>query len=267
MGKRTVGRDGATRARLASAALLMSPGLFIACGETPVESSIESTGGSTETQPALPEPAAIDPPLGDPLGGVRVLITGAHLTGAAVAIGGSPCGDIDHLDDGALRCRAPSYLPLPFDWEETYAPIGTVVGGVDNVYPNSSIGLSGGAVVMVNREEGSGPAGEPLWARAFGGAGLQEGPGEVRLAGLSHAPGGEVTVWVDGLGAAASGTASYETPRAWSRVGGSLDGDGYYGPHTRFAGTLGAVLILPQAIDADLAARIHTWARGRFGAR
>ncbi len=162
--------------------------------------------------------------------------------------------------------RAP-YLPLPFGWEETYAPIGTVVGGVDISYPNSSIGLSGGAVVMVNREEGSGPAGEPLWARVEGGAGLQEGPGEVRIAGLSHAPSGEVTVWVDGLGAAASGTASYETPRAWSRIGGSLDGDGYYGPNTRFAGTLGAVLILPQAIDAELAARIHTWARGRFGAR
>lgn len=160
--------------------------------------------------------------------------------------------------------RAP-HLPLPWGWEETYAPIATVVGGADeSPYPSSSIGLSGGAVVMVNREEGSGPSGEPLWARVEGGSDLQEGPGQVRLAGMSHAADGTVTTWVDGGPVASSGPASYASPRSWSRVGGSLDGGGYYGPNMRFAGTLGAVVILPRAMDEQTAERIHAWARGRF---
>lgn len=160
--------------------------------------------------------------------------------------------------------RAP-YLPAPWGWEETYAPVGTIVGGPDvDGLPNASVGLSDGAVALVNREPGVGDAGEPLWARVAGGDGLQEGPGDVRLAGLSHGADGAVTVWVDGAPVATT-TASYASPRAWSRLGGSLDGDGYYGPNTRFAGALGAVLILPEVIDAETAGRVQVWARGRFG--
>jgi hypothetical protein len=162
--------------------------------------------------------------------------------------------------------RAPD-LPLPDGWEETYAPLGTVVGGLDATgFPNSSIGLSQGRVVMVNREAGTGPAGEPLWARVEAGEGLQAGPGVTRLVGLSHGVEGEVIGWVDGRAVPAAGAAAYPSPRSWSRLGGSLEGD-YYGPNSRFAGTLGAVLVLPGVIDAPTAAKIHAWAQARFGVR
>jgi len=162
--------------------------------------------------------------------------------------------------------RAPD-LPLPYGWEETYAPLGTVVGGLDATgLPNSSIGLSQGRLVMVNREAGTAPAGEPLWARVEAGEGLQAGPGVTRLVGLSHGVDGEVIGWVDGLPVPAVGAAAYPSPRSWSQLGGSLEGD-YYGPNTRFAGTLGAVLVLPGVIDPPTAAKIHAWARVRFGAR
>lgn len=176
---------------------------------------------------------------------------------------------LDALDEQAdgrtvLWVARTPYLPLPWGWEETYAPIGTVVGGLDATgNPNSSIGLSGGALVMVNREDGTGPGGETLWTRVEGGSGLQEGAGSTRLLGMSHAVDGAVTAWIDGAPIATSGVASYGSPRSWNRIGGSMEGD-YYGPNTRFAGTLGAVIVLPQAIDGATAARIHDWARGRF---
>lgn len=153
----------------------------------------------------------------------------------------------------------------PYAWEETYAPLATVVGGVDVAYPNSSVGLSGGRLAMVNREAGLGPAGEPLWARVEAGAGLQVGAGEVRLMGMSHAVDGTVTGWIDGQ-PEAGGVADYSTPRSFSRIGGSQD-DTYYGPNTRFAGTLGVVIVLPTVVEADTMARIHAWAQGRFGVR
>lgn len=160
--------------------------------------------------------------------------------------------------------RAP-YLPLPWGWDETYAPLGTVVGGLDESgFPNSSIGLSGGALVMVNREAGLGPYGEPLWARIEAGSGLQEGAGAPRLLGMSHGVDGTVTAWVDGAEVPTSGLASYDSPRSWNRIGGSMEG-AYYGPGSRFAGTIGAVIILPGTIDEPTSQRIHAWARGRFG--
>ena len=162
--------------------------------------------------------------------------------------------------------RAP-YLPAPWGWEETYSPLGTVVGGPDATgYPNSPVGLSAGGLLLVNREPGAGPYGEPLWSYVRAGAGLQEGPGEVRLVGLSHAADGAVTAWIDGAPTPA-GQATWGEGRAWSRIGSGMDGDGYYGPNTRFAGELGAVLVLPGALDAATAERIHAWAQGRFGAR
>jgi len=87
----------------------------------------------------------------------------------------------------------------------------------------------------------------------------------VHLLGMAHAKDGAVTAWVDGTAVTTTGTASYATPRSWSRVGGSLDGDYYYGPNTRFAGTLGAVIIFPTVADDATMGRILAWARGRFG--
>ena len=69
-----------------------------------------------------------------------------------------------------------------------------------------------------------------------------------------------------GFLAGAGGVPHYSTPRSSSRIGGSQD-DTYYGPNTRFAGTLGVVIVLPTVVEADTMARIHAWAQGRFGVR
>ncbi len=157
------------------------------------------------------------------------------------------------------------YLPLPWGWDETYAPVGTVLGGLDETgYPNSSIGLSNGSVLMVNRTQYLGEAGEPLWERIEAGQELQEGAGAVHLVGMSHGKDGTVTVWIDGVPVPVSGPSAYGNMRSWSRIGGCMDGNGYYGPNMRFAGTLGAVVVLPYAIDDATAARVHKWAQGRF---
>lgn len=159
--------------------------------------------------------------------------------------------------------RAP-YLPAPFAWEETYAPLGTIVGGPDGSgLPNSSVGLSDGQVALVNRNDALGAYGEVVCSRVAGGEGLQEGPGEARFAGLTHGDDGAVRVVVDGV-VTEVGVADHGTPRTWSRLGGSLD-DPYYGPNSRFAGTLGAVVVLPGAVDDATVERLHAWARGRFG--
>jgi hypothetical protein len=160
--------------------------------------------------------------------------------------------------------RAP-YLPLPWGYEETYAPLETVVGGPDATgYTSSAIGMSQGRLLLVNREEGVGDAGEPLWASVSAGEELQTGSGTPQLYAMSHAVDGTVTAWVGTSSLATSGRASYATARVWSRLGGCLDGSGYYGPNTRFAGTLGAVIVLPEVVDAQTLSRISAWAQGRF---
>ena len=163
--------------------------------------------------------------------------------------------------------RAP-YLPNPWGWEETYTPVGTIVGGPGEGggMPVSSVGLSGGQIVVLNLEPTLGPAGEPVWSRLAAGTGLQEGPGEVHLAGVTHAPDGRLQAWVDGVPEGPVAMTAYDTPRSWSQLGGGMDGP-YYGPNSRFAGTLGAVVVLPSVADETAVARIHAWARGRFGAR
>jgi hypothetical protein len=156
--------------------------------------------------------------------------------------------------------RAP-FLPAPWGWVEDYAPLGTLVG--EGWPPSSSVGLSGGQVVVVNHEDRVGAYGEPIFARLAAGEGLQEGPGAVRFAGVTHAVDGAVRTFVDGAAAGPDAVASYATPRSWARLGGALD-DAYYGPNTRFAGTVGAVIVLPEAADDALVAKLHAWAEGRF---
>jgi hypothetical protein len=159
--------------------------------------------------------------------------------------------------------RAP-WLPLPWDWVEVYSPIATIVGGVDvDGFATAAVGLSQGQVCQVNREAGAGEFGEPLWSTIRGGSDLQPGVGRTHVAGLSHSVDGAVTVWADGV-ATPSGFAHYGTPRGWSRLGGHID-SGYYAPHGRFSGTVGAILIAPGIIDEATAALFQQWAIGRFG--
>lgn len=86
---------------------------------------------------------------------------------------------------------------------------------------------------------------------------------------MSHARSGLVTAWIDGVSSDA-GHADYTDDqgqgRSYSRLGGSQD-DAYYGPNTRFQGTLGAILVLPFVADEATVSLIHAWAQGRFRAR
>lgn len=160
--------------------------------------------------------------------------------------------------------RAP-YLPRPWGWVEALDPVGTIVGGPAEAGPPvSSVGLSDGQVVYMSLEAEPGELGELVYARVTGGEGLQEGPGQARLVGMTHATDGTVQIWVDGAPVQTTGTAGYATPRLWSRIGGGSDGSSS-GPNSRFAGTLGAVIVLPSAVDAPTMARLHAWAQGRFG--
>jgi hypothetical protein len=131
--------------------------------------------------------------------------------------------------------------------------------------PLSSIGLSDGQVVSMNREQELGEFGEFIYTRVAAGEGLQHGPGEVRMAGMTHATDGTMQVWVDGEAVPTDGSSGYASPRMWTRIGGGSDGS-YYGANSRFAGTLGAVIVLPEVADAPTVARMRAWAQGRFAA-
>ena len=161
--------------------------------------------------------------------------------------------------------RSP-YLPSPYAWEEVGAPVGTVLGGpaTPGGIPNSSVGLSEGQLVAHIMSPELGPSGETVWTRFAAGEGLQEGPGEVRLVGVTHSGEGELQAWVDGQAAGAPSFIEYALPAVWSQLGGSMPGS-YYGPNSRYAGTLGAAIVLPYAADAATIQKIHAWALGRFG--
>jgi hypothetical protein len=158
--------------------------------------------------------------------------------------------------------RAP-YLPSPYGWEEVGAPVGTVLGGpADFGLPVSSVGFSDGQLIVHTMSPEFGPNGEFLWDRFAAGDSLQEGPGQIRMVGITHASDGTITSWIDGQ---ASDSASISYAGAWSEIGGSMPGP-YYGPNTRFAGTLGALVILDTVADPSTIEKIHQWAIGRFGA-
>ncbi|MFZ4738156.1 MAG: IPT/TIG domain-containing protein [Bradymonadia bacterium] len=161
--------------------------------------------------------------------------------------------------------RAP-YLPLPWGWTEDYAPVETVVGGsaVVGGVPETGVGLSGGQLVVVNREAGLGPVGEPLYVRRAAGEDLQPGAGEVRLMGVTHGADGTLRFFVDGASVGPPQAAEYGAGRAWSMLGGGMHGP-YYGPNSRFAGTIGAVWVAPGVVEPATLSRLAAWARGRFG--
>jgi hypothetical protein len=162
--------------------------------------------------------------------------------------------------------RAPHRPEVP-GWVDFYNPAGTVVGGaIEDGYPQASVGLSGGRLLYINREDGLDELGSPRWKTVSAGADLQPSIGEVRLVGVTHGADGVVQAWADGVALGPADTAHFGSSRGWSRIGGGLDGAGE-GPANRFAGTLGAVVITPGALDAATVARMHAWAQARFGAR
>lgn len=189
---------------------------------------------------------------------------GAHFDGSTTLL--ALANDaVDLADQGFSVFWAASapYSPAPYGWVETYNPASTLVGGAALGWqPKSSVGFTNGALSYVNRREV--PNADPIWDILHIGSGLQEDQTpKVHVVGLSHANDGKVRTFIDGVGVDA-GTSDIDSPRGWSRIGGGIDG-GTEGPYNRFAGILGAVIIVPNAVsDAD-AERIHQWALGRFG--
>jgi hypothetical protein len=157
--------------------------------------------------------------------------------------------------------RSP-YSPPPYGWTENYNPASTVVGGT--YPPSASAGFTDGALSYVNLGAQLDENNGPIWDVVHVGAGLQEGPGSLHTVGFVHEPDGVLTAFIDGA-ATDAGSTDFGEARAWSRIGGGIEGPGE-GPINRFAGTLGAVVVVPNIIDPADAMRLHAWARGRFGA-
>ena len=154
------------------------------------------------------------------------------------------------------------HSPPPYGWVESYNPASTVIGGT--YPPTASAGFTDGALSYVNRSDALDEFQNPVWDVVHVGAGLQEAADAVHTVGLVHAQDGSLTAIIDGA-VSDAGVTDFGAGRAWSRIGGGLDGPGE-GPINRFAGTLGAVVVVPDVIDLDDAARLQAWARGRFGA-
>jgi len=150
--------------------------------------------------------------------------------------------------------RAP-WMPTPPDWQTppVLNPLWTVVGDGDAQY--CAAGLTDG---RLHYTSSAAPVG---WDFATFGSGLQQHQGEVRFAGFTHSTDGRVQGWVDGVAVGSPVDVGYTPFHGWSRIGAG----GYAGvANTGYAGTLGAVIILPVAVDVTTVDRMHRWAQGRF---
>lgn len=194
--------------------------------------------------------------------------SGLHFDGSTATLALVDADDVEVLDaaPGGFSvfwvARAP-YSPAPYGWVENYNPASTVVGGTWP--PSASVGLHDGALSYVNQTAALDEFGGPTWDVVHAGGGLQDGPGGVHAVGFTHATDGTITAFVDGAGEVAGVSDYADVPRGWSRIGGGLDGPGE-GPTNRFAGTLGAVVVVPAVVGAEDVARLQAWAQGRFGA-
>jgi hypothetical protein len=152
--------------------------------------------------------------------------------------------------------RAPE-MPAPIEWNTppVLNPLWTVVGGDGAQFCAAGLGEGGIFYTSAHPQQG--------WVYAEAGTGLLRGPGEVRFAGFSHAADGQLQGWIDGIRAGSPIDGGYSEFHGWTKLGAAG-----YGPTgaNAFAGSLGAVVILPFAADAETVARIHAWSQGRFGA-
>jgi hypothetical protein len=152
--------------------------------------------------------------------------------------------------------RAP-WKAAPADWDTppVVNALRTVVG--DNGDSQScAAGLAAGGVHYVS-------SGAEGWLSFQAGEGLAELTGAVRLAGVTQDADGAVVGWVDGAAVGEPTQLGYSQYHGWDRIGAG----GYGEPDASgFAGSIGAVVVVPSALDAADVARIHAWAQGRFAA-
>lgn len=164
-----------------------------------------------------------------------------------------------------VAARTP-YSPAPYGWVENFNPASTIVGSAWP--PRSSLGLMNGQLHYVNQREGldengsntwdildlSGPSPSPLLQGDLG--------GHVHQLSVVHRADGTVLGLVDGE-ATVPQPSDFSDVLGWSRIGGGIDGAGE-GPYNRFAGTLGAVVIVKRALAPAELERLREWALGRF---
>ena len=137
--------------------------------------------------------------------------------------------------------------------ESEYNPIDTVVGDITTQV--CAAGLNHGALSYTQNADGK-------WQKHNAGSGYQDRVDDVICVGFTQDENGFVQAWGDGIAIGDTIGMGY-TPeyQGWNSIGAGLSyNDG-------FAGTLGAVVILPTATDAATVAKIHAWAQGRFLAR
>ena len=153
--------------------------------------------------------------------------------------------------------RSP-WMPTPVEWEPVaaYNALWTVVGDEADAH-SCAVGLGAGTLFYTSASGGG-------WQSHEVGSDLQVATGEVRFVGVTHALDGTIQSYIDGAPVGAPVVHGYYALNGWSRVGSS----GYGSVETTgYPGALGAVIVVPGAIDASVVARIHEWARGRFGVR
>ncbi len=147
-----------------------------------------------------------------------------------------------------------------------YSPAETVVGGSSD--QSNAIGLTEGELDYTYIASGADTAetDDDVWTNHTAGEELQMNVGEVRFVGLTHAASGTLQTWVDGAVAGESTSIDYSsTNEGWSTIGAGL-ATGSDTSINHLGGTLGAVVVLPSAIDATTVEKMHQWAIGRFGA-
>lgn len=151
--------------------------------------------------------------------------------------------------------RAPA-LPEPIGWDEapTVNPQTIVVGDGDG--QSCAVGYGGGDLYYT----GASALG---WQRARIAADVRRGESSARLVGFTHDASGALRAYVDGLATGEVSDIGYSEQNGWSRIGSGY-GDA---PSIRLIGTLGAVIVLPYAVDEATVAQLHAWAKGRFGVK
>ena len=150
--------------------------------------------------------------------------------------------------------RAP-WKAAPLDWDTppVVNALRTVVGDND-ASQSCAAGLAAGGLHYVS----SGPDG---WLSFQAGDDLTDKTGAVRLAGVTQGADGTVVGWVDGAPIGEPTALGYSQYHGWDRIGaggyGATDASG-------FAGSIGAVVVVPAALDAADITKLHAWAQARF---
>ncbi len=219
-------------------------------------------------------------PVADPTGATAPLLVADAFAGAAgVVFDGSrdllalvddagvdvvdaPASDSDGFTVFAA-VRSP-VSPAPFEWLELYNPASTIVG---NVWPpRSALGLHNGSAHYMNRRDDVAADGSLQWdvVPLHPRADLQgERGGTLHTIAVVHSRDGRVVGVVDG-DVHDGGVSDFGSALGWSRLGGGVDG-ATEGTANRFAGAIGAVVVVHEALPLDDVQRLHQWALGRFG--